>query len=90
MKVSDRPIEMLDGAISEVRVIKRGISELHGNDIDRLLAALISQERTSSIGKANPDAAGQPERHLCGRRQPSPMIGSAPGWQWGTRDRSAG
>jgi len=52
MKVSDNPIKVVDEVISEVRAIKRAISERHGNDIDCLLASLISQERASGIGKA--------------------------------------
>lgn len=47
MKVSDHPKRLVDEVITEVRAIKRGISERHGNDIDRLLAALIQQERTA-------------------------------------------
>jgi len=50
MKVSDTPIKVVDEVISEVRTIKRAISEHYGNDIDRLLASLISQERASGIG----------------------------------------
>ena len=46
--------------ITEVRAIKRGISERHGNDIDRLLASLIAQERSSGIQKAEQGGAGQP------------------------------
>ena len=60
MKVSDNPIKVVDEVISEVRAIKRGISERHGNNIDRLLASLISQERASGIGKAEQGGAGQP------------------------------
>ena len=52
MKVSDNPPKVVDEVIAEVRAIKRGISERHGNDINRLLEALISQERTSGISKA--------------------------------------
>ena len=59
MKVSDNPIKVVDEVISEVRAIKRGISERHGNDIDRLLASLISQERASGIGKSEHGAVGQ-------------------------------
>ncbi len=47
MKVSDHPKKVVDEVITEVRAIKRGISERHGNDIDRLLASLMSQERAS-------------------------------------------
>ena len=59
MKISDNPSKVVDEVISEVRAIKRGISERHGNDIDRLLASLISQERSSGIGKAE-GGADQP------------------------------
>ena len=52
MKVSDNPKKVVDEVIAEVRAIKRGISERYGNDVDRLLASLISQERSSGIGKA--------------------------------------
>ena len=52
MKVSDHPTKVVDEVIAEVRAIKRGISERHGNDIDRLLASLISQERASGTNKA--------------------------------------
>lgn len=48
---------MIDEVITEVRAIKRSISERHGNDIDRLLASLIAQERESGIGQAEQDAA---------------------------------
>jgi hypothetical protein len=60
MKVSDHPTKVVDEVITEVRAIKRGISERHGNDIDRLLAALIAQERTSGIQKAEQGGAGRP------------------------------
>jgi len=36
----------------EVRPIKRGVFERHRNDIDRLPACLVLQERISGIGKA--------------------------------------
>lgn len=55
MKVSDHPTKIVDEVITEVRAIKRGISERHGNDIDRLLSSLISQERTAGITKAEQD-----------------------------------
>lgn len=55
MKVSDHPTKIVDEVITEVRAIKRGISERHGNDIDRLLSSLISQERTTGITKAEQD-----------------------------------
>jgi hypothetical protein len=60
MKVSDHPTKVVDEVITEVRAIKRGISERHGNDIDRLLASLIAQERTYGIQKAEQGGAGQP------------------------------
>jgi hypothetical protein len=60
MKVSDNPPKAADEVISEVRAIKRRISERHGNDIDRLLASLISQERASGLGKAEQGAVGHP------------------------------
>ena len=47
----DHPTKVVDEVIAEVRAIKRGISERHGNDIDRLLASLISQERASETNK---------------------------------------
>ncbi len=43
MKLADNPPKVIDEVITEVRAIKRAISERHGNDIDRLLAALISK-----------------------------------------------
>lgn len=43
--------------MTEVRSIKRAISERHGDDIDRLLDALISQERASGVGQAEQDIA---------------------------------
>lgn len=60
MKVSDHPTKVVDEVITEVRAIKRRISERHENDIDRLLASLIAQERTSGIRKAKQGGAGQP------------------------------
>ena len=51
MNVSDHPAKITDEVITEVRAIKRGISERHGNEIDRLLASLISQERTAGTTK---------------------------------------
>ncbi|MCD8535813.1 MAG: hypothetical protein LR011_13930 [Verrucomicrobia bacterium] len=60
MKISDHPCKVVDEVITEVRAIKRGISERHGNDIDRLLASLIAQERTSGIQNAEQADAGQP------------------------------
>ncbi len=60
MKLADNPPKVIDEVITEVRAIKRTISERHGNDIDRLLDALIAQERSTEIGKAEPDGGGQP------------------------------
>lgn len=60
MKLADNPPRMLDEVITEVRSIKRAISERHGNDVGRLLDALIEQERAAGIGKAEEDAGGQP------------------------------
>ena len=60
MKVSDNPIKVVDEVISEVRAIKRAISASHGDDIDSLLASLISQERASGIDKAEQGAVVQP------------------------------
>lgn len=60
MKVSDHPAKVVDEVITEVRAIKQAISERHGNDIDRLLAALMAQERSSGIQKAEQGGAGQP------------------------------
>ena len=51
MKLADNPPQVTDKVIAEVRAIKRAISERHGNDIDRLLASLMAQERSSEIGK---------------------------------------
>ncbi len=52
MKLADNPPKVIDQVITEVRSIKRAISERHGNNIDRLLASLISQERATGIGQA--------------------------------------
>jgi hypothetical protein len=60
MKVSDHPTKILDEVMTEVRAIKREISERHGNDIDRLLASLISQERAAGMTKTEQDSSGQP------------------------------
>jgi hypothetical protein len=59
MKVSDHPTKIVDEVITEVRAIKRGISERHGNDIDRLLASLISQEQAAGIASAEKDGGVQ-------------------------------
>jgi len=60
MKLTDNPTKVIDEVITEVRAIKRAISQRHGHDIDRLLASLMAQEREAGIGQAEPDAAGQP------------------------------
>jgi hypothetical protein len=52
MKVSDKPTTVVDEVILEVRSIKRGISERHGHDIERLLSSLISQEIESGTAEA--------------------------------------
>jgi hypothetical protein len=39
--------EDLDEVITEVRAVKRAISERYGNDIDRLLQALAAQEKSA-------------------------------------------
>jgi len=59
MKTSDHPTKIVDEVITEVRAIKRGISERHGNNIDRLLASLISQERSSGMTNAEQSDTGQ-------------------------------
>ena len=51
MKLADNPPKVTDKVIAEVRAIKRAISERHGNNIDRLLAALMAQEQSSGIGQ---------------------------------------
>ena len=60
MKVSDQPTKVIDEVIAEVRAIKRGISERHGNDINRLLKSLISQERTDGTTNAQQDGTSNP------------------------------
>lgn len=60
MKLADHPPKVIDEVITEVRAIKRGIAERHGNNIDRLLDALIAQERSAGIGKAEQAGTGQP------------------------------
>ena len=52
MKLADNPPQVTDKVIAEVRAIKRAISERHGNDIDRLLASLMTQERSPGIGQS--------------------------------------
>ncbi len=60
MKLADHPPKVIDEVITEVRAIKQGIAERHGNNIDRLLDALIAQERSAGIGKAEQAGTGQP------------------------------
>jgi hypothetical protein len=50
MKLADNPPKKIDEVITGLRSIKRSISDRHGNDIDRLLVSLISQEHASEIG----------------------------------------
>ena len=58
MKLADNPPKVIDEVITEVRAIKRSISDRHGNDINRLLDALIAQERSAGIRKAEQVADG--------------------------------
>ena len=60
MKVIDQPTQIVDEVITEVRAIKRDISERHGNDIDRLLASLIAQEQAAGKTKAQQVDADNP------------------------------
>lgn len=55
MKLADTPSTEMDKVITEVRAIKRTISERHNNDIDRLLEALIAQESEASVGNTEPN-----------------------------------
>ena len=55
MKISDQPSKVVDEVITEVRAVKREISERYGNDINRLLKSLIAQECTSGIQKVKQD-----------------------------------
>ncbi len=64
MKLSDNPPKVIDEVITEVRAIKRAISERHGNDIDRLLASLIAQERAAGFGPAQQAHGDQPLTRL--------------------------
>jgi hypothetical protein len=52
MKLADNPPRVIDEVITEVRSIKRAIAEMYGNDIDRLLDALIRQESADGKEKA--------------------------------------
>jgi hypothetical protein len=56
MKIADTQPKVIDEVITEVRAIKRAISERHGNDIDSLLDALIFQERNAGTGSSEQDA----------------------------------
>ena len=60
MKLTDNPPKVIDEVITEVRAIKRSISERHHNDIDQLLDALMIQERTSGIIAAEQFGTEQP------------------------------
>lgn len=62
MKLTDNPPRVIDEVITEVRAIKRGISERHNNDIDRLLASLMSQERTAEVKKQNKAEIATPSK----------------------------
>lgn len=64
MKLADNPPKVIDEVITEVRAIKRSISERHGNDINRLLDALITQERCAGTSGAEQASAGQPAGRL--------------------------
>lgn len=59
MKISDHPPKVVDEVIAEVRSVKRSISERHGNDIDRLLASLVAQEKPVGIVKEPEPPYGQ-------------------------------
>ena len=61
MKAVDNPPKVIDEVITEVRTIKRAISDRHGNDIDRLLDALMAQERASGIAETEA-AASKPSQ----------------------------
>ncbi len=60
MKLADDPPKVVDEVITEVRAIKRSISERHGNDIDRLLDALITQERIAGTAEVEQAGTGDP------------------------------
>jgi hypothetical protein len=60
MKLADNPPKESDEVITEVRAIKRTISERHNNDIDRLLEALIAQEIATGVGLEEPDPPQRP------------------------------
>lgn len=60
MKLADNPPKESDEVITEVRAIKRTISERHDNNIDRLLEALIAQEIATGLGLEKPDPPQRP------------------------------
>ncbi len=62
MKLTDNRPKVIDEVITEVRAIKRGISERHNNDIDQLLASLITQERNAEMKKQNKSAMVMPRK----------------------------
>ncbi len=74
MKLADNAPKVIDEVISEVRAIKRSISERHGNDIDRLLKSLMLQERSAGIGQEEQASNGQaaPESDTEGSDNPQP------------------
>jgi hypothetical protein len=62
MKLADTQPKVIDEVITEVRSIKRSISERYGNDINRLLDALIAQERnvkTTTAEQEDPSNGGK-------------------------------
>lgn len=59
MKLSDNPPKESDEVITEVRTIKRSISLRHDDDIDRLLASLMSREQAAETGDGEQGGAGQ-------------------------------
>jgi hypothetical protein len=61
MKLTDDPTKVIDEVITEVRAIKRAISQRHGDDIDHLLASLIAQERDAGIGPPAPAKTPPPQ-----------------------------
>lgn len=60
MKLADNPPKESDEVITEVRAIKRTISERHDNNIDRLLESLIAQEIATGVGLEEPDPQQKP------------------------------
>ena len=66
MKVADNPPKVIDEVITEVRAIKRTISERHGHDIDRLLDALIASGALvwrGEVGIRGGEGFASPPRH---------------------------